>query len=148
MAQGHRLRSGRFSETGRIYSITIICWQRNSLFSTLPQGRCAVQAMQGTSWQANTLCFVVMPDHVHWLLQLRDDARLSDVVQKMKSLACKRWRRLCGTNRPLWQRGFHDRALRIDDDVVAAARYIIANPLRAGLVRSVRDYSLWDAVWI
>jgi len=28
------------------------------------------------------------------------------------------------------------------------ARYIVANPLRAGLVESVRDYPHWDAIWL
>ncbi|MFV3292807.1 transposase, partial [Pseudomonas sp. NY11955] len=28
------------------------------------------------------------------------------------------------------------------------ARYIIANPIRAGLVSRVGDYSHWDAVWL
>jgi hypothetical protein len=32
--------------------------------------------------------------------------------------------------------------------LVRVARYIIANPLRAELVTSVRHYSLWDSVWI
>jgi hypothetical protein len=28
------------------------------------------------------------------------------------------------------------------------ARYMIANPVRAGLVRRVGDYSFWNAVWV
>jgi hypothetical protein len=28
------------------------------------------------------------------------------------------------------------------------ARYIVANPLRAGLVEHLGDYPLWDAVWL
>jgi hypothetical protein len=28
------------------------------------------------------------------------------------------------------------------------ARYIIANPLRAGLVDRIGDYPLWDAMWL
>jgi len=28
------------------------------------------------------------------------------------------------------------------------ARYIVANPLRAGLVSRVGDYPLWDACWL
>jgi putative transposase len=28
------------------------------------------------------------------------------------------------------------------------ARYIVANPLRAGLVAKVGDYALWDACWL
>ena len=30
----------------------------------------------------------------------------------------------------------------------AAARYIVANPLRAGLVKQIGDYPLWDAIWL
>ena len=28
------------------------------------------------------------------------------------------------------------------------ARYIIANPLRAGLVEHIGQYPLWDAIWL
>ena len=45
-------------------------------------------------------------------------------------------------------RNDYDHALRADEDVLAAARYIVANPLRAGLVGSIRDYPFWDAVWL
>jgi hypothetical protein len=48
----------------------------------------------------------------------------------------------------VWQKGFYDRALRSDEDVAAVARYIVANPLRAGLVDSVREYPFWDAIWV
>ena len=43
---------------------------------------------------------------------------------------------------------FHDRALRREEDVKAVARYIIANPIRAGLVRRAGDYPHWDCVWL
>ena len=49
---------------------------------------------------------------------------------------------------PVWQKGYFDRALRYEEDLKAAARYIIANPLRAGLVAQVGDYPLWDAIWL
>jgi hypothetical protein len=29
-----------------------------------------------------------------------------------------------------------------------AARYVVANPLRAGLAQSLGHYSHWDAVWL
>ena len=48
----------------------------------------------------------------------------------------------------VWQQGFHDRALRREDDLVKVARYVVANPLRAGLVRKYGDYPLWDAIWV
>ncbi|KPC24144.1 Uncharacterized protein ABJ99_1024 [Pseudomonas syringae pv. cilantro] len=48
----------------------------------------------------------------------------------------------------LWQSGYHDQAVRSEQDMVGLARYIVANPLRAGLVKKVGDYPLWDAIWI
>ncbi|MGH8412134.1 MAG: REP-associated tyrosine transposase, partial [Pseudomonas sp.] len=38
--------------------------------------------------------------------------------------------------------------IRRDEDLPAVARYIVANPLRAGLVEKIGDYPLWDAVWL
>ncbi len=32
--------------------------------------------------------------------------------------------------------------------MVQVARNIVANPLRNGLVKSVRDYPHWDAIWL
>jgi len=48
----------------------------------------------------------------------------------------------------VWQRGFHDHAVRREENLRALARYIIANPLRAGLTRSPAEYSFWDCVWL
>ncbi|MNN75503.1 hypothetical protein D3C81_1918110 [compost metagenome] len=53
-----------------------------------------------------------------------------------------------GRTGKVWQSGYHDHALRRDEDLKAAARYLVANPLRAGLVKSVRDYPFWNAVWL
>jgi len=64
------------------------------------------------------------------------------VVRSVKSVSAHR---LGGA---LWQRGFHDHALRRDEDIEDIARYIVANPLRAGLVRHIGDYPHWDAIWI
>jgi hypothetical protein len=38
--------------------------------------------------------------------------------------------------------------LRQDEDVARVARYVVANPLRAGLVKRIGDYPLWDAAWL
>lgn len=145
IAQGNRLRTGRFSESNRIYLITAVCHQRNPVFRNVRRGRKFVHAISKVE-QAKTLCYVVMPDHVHWLLQLEEGADLSHSVQKAKSLTSKLLRQLW--DGPVWQRGFHDRALRKEEDVQAVARYVVANPLRAGLVSSLRDYPLWDAIWL
>jgi REP element-mobilizing transposase RayT len=53
-----------------------------------------------------------------------------------------------GFSAAVWQKGYFDRALRWEEDLKVAARYIIANPLRAGLVDQIGDYPLWDAIWL
>jgi REP element-mobilizing transposase RayT len=50
--------------------------------------------------------------------------------------------------RPVWQNGFHDHALRQEEDLAEVARYIVANPLRAGLVERLGDYPHWHAIWL
>ena len=147
-ASSHRLRRGRFSETGRLYLITLTCHGRYACFDSLASGRVFVRALMEVTHEAETLCYVVMPDHVHWLMRLEEGGELCRVVQKVKSLTTRRMRRRSGFSGALWQSGFHDRALRQEDDVKAVARYVVANPLRAGLVDRVEAYSLWDACWV
>ena len=45
----------------------------------------------------------------------------------------------------LWQRYGFERVLRNDEATAAVARYTIANPVRAGLVRSPADYPFWGS---
>jgi hypothetical protein len=40
----------------------------------------------------------------------------------------------------LWQRYGFERVLRQDETTAVAARYILENPIRAGLVTRVQDY--------
>ena len=147
MADGphsRNLRRGRFSQAGQIYLLTMVGVGRSPVFEDFFAARCVVRAMHEPSVVsvAETLAFVVMPDHVHWLVQLKDGARLGDVVRRLKA----RVTMVLGA--PVWQRGFHDHALRKEEDVAGTARYVVANPVRAGLVRRVGDYPHWDAVWV
>ena len=147
MADGphsRNLRRGRFSQAGQIYLLTMVGVGRSPVFEDFFAARCVVRAMHESSVVsvAETLAFVVMPDHVHWLVQLKDGARLGEVVRRFKA------RVRVVLSAPVWQRGFHDHALRKEEDVAGTARYVVANPVRAGLVRRVGDYPHWDAVWL
>ena len=138
------LRVGRYSESGRIYLITTATIGRRPVFEDFACARCVVREMRHLAEQGGvaSLAWVVMPDHLHWLLQLGEHADLSDTIRALKGRSAHR---LGG---PLWQRASHDRALREEDDLLAAARYIVANPLRAGLVSRIGDYPHWDAIWL
>lgn len=94
------------------------------------------------------LAWVLMPDHAHWLLQLDQSQTLSQAVNHLKTSSARAANRQRSCTGPLWARAFHDRALRREDDLQAAARYVITNPIRAGLVCSVGDYPFWNCVYL
>ena len=139
----NRLRAGRWSGEGQIYLVTTVTKLRQPVFHDLFAARELVRVMRADEARDShkTLAYVVMPDHLHWLLELRQGS-LSQLVGRVKSICAKR------IGRRVWQDGFHDRALRKEEDLRAMARYVVANPLRAGLVERIGDYPHWDAVWL
>lgn len=144
------LLKGRVSVPGHAYHITTCTEGRRSLFQDFGLGRLLVTEMR----QLNddnllySLAWVIMPDHLHWLFQIDDRLSLSDLVKKLKARSSHAINARMGRQGPVWQRGFHDHAIRRDEDLRAVARYIIANPLRAGLVKHIGEYPLWDAAWL
>mgnify|MGYP001033723248 FL=1 len=141
---GKNLRRGRVSLTGQVYHITTVTLGREPVFSELRNARFLINTLRQAQVrdEASTLAFVVMPDHLHWLMQLGEGQSLSRVVRAVKVVASHR------LGKGIWQKGFHDHALRSDEDLAGVARYIVANPLRAGLVEHLGDYPHWDAVWL
>ncbi|KRA51548.1 hypothetical protein ASD72_00140 [Pseudoxanthomonas sp. Root630] len=103
----------------------------------------------GSLWSphAELLCWVLMPDHWHGLVRLTGTTSIARVVGMAKGRSAHAIRDVMAGKR-VWADGFHDRALRRDDTTLAAARYIVANPMRAGLVARVGDYPYWDAEWL
>lgn len=145
------LRKGRHSEAHRAYFITTVIADRQSrLFTDLLIGRLIVAEMRALHESAavNSFAWVVMPDHVHWLFQLGDEKSLSSVIQAFKARSAHRVNQCLNRQGPLWQKSFHDHAIREEEDVKQIARYIVANPLRANLVQAIGDYPLWDAAWL
>ncbi|MDU8358644.1 REP-associated tyrosine transposase [Pseudomonas syringae group sp. J309-1] len=147
--RSERARTGRYSEPGRIYLLTSVAKGRQPVFADWRLGRCVVKEFRSAQEQGliHSLAWVVMPDHFHWLVELQSGT-LQALMQGTKSRSAIAVNRMRGCSEQLWQRGFHHRALRYDEDLLKAARYIIANPLRARLVKRVGDYPLWDAVWL
>jgi putative transposase len=145
----HRLRIGRDSETNQIYLLTTNTLDRKPVFNDFNLGRLVVsefRSAQNQGW-VNSLAWVVMPDHFHWLIELQK-CSLSELMGKTKSLSTRALNQSTGRRGRLWQHGYHDRALRREDDLVKLARYVVANPLRAGICERFGDYPLWDAIWL
>jgi putative transposase len=140
---GHRaLRKGRVSIPEQAYLVTTVCQDRTPVFL---DASLAVQATallnSALAWpNASVEAWVLMPDHWHGLVVLTSDEPLSRVVQRFKALVSRQLPRPQGQTRRLWQRGFHDHALRNEASLVKVARYVVDNPVRAGLCARWSDW--------
>ena len=81
---------------------------------------------------------VVMPDHLH-IVGMLGPCTLAKYMHSLKSFSANKLSQL-GVDTPVWQSGFHDHALRDDEDYRSRVLYLIENPVRAGLVSNVVDY--------
>lgn len=92
--------------------------------------------------------FVVMPNHIHGLIHIdrwdgpespedsqghgARSASLSSIVGSLKSAASKIYHQAhrSGSDEIIWQRGFYERIVRDERELLAARRYIEENPQR------------------
>ena len=146
---GQDLRKARYLEAGRPYLVTTVTHERRRVFQDWWTGRLLVAELRAAteSGLVDTLAWVVMPDHLHWLMAPRSEA-LDRIMRRVKSRSAIAIHRAAGGHGRLWQRGYHDHALRREEDLRECARYVVGNPLRAGLVERLSDYPLWDAIWL
>jgi REP element-mobilizing transposase RayT len=85
------------------------------------------------------LAYCLMPDHLHLLQEAeREDAALLPSIALAKQLSGHAFSLTAG--RRLWERGFYDHVLRDEDGTLAVINYIIGNPVRAGIRRSLGEY--------
>lgn len=150
-ASGHRaLRRGRVSIPGQTYLVTFTTHQRAQIFKERRNAVLMARSLHELKIWRDTelLAWTLMPDHLHLLITLSHAETLQGVVQKVKSNTARELKSSDLSLGQVWASAFHDRALRQDEHIRDVARYMVLNPVRAGLVARVGDYSYWNAVWI
>lgn len=143
------LRTGRYSLPGQCYLITTVCHDREKRFL---QWTCASRVSAAIDNQrlwcnSRLLCWVLMPEHLHVMVQLGEAESLSALMRRVKCVTAGVANAVDRRKGRVWTPGYHDHALRSEESVAAVARYMIVNPVRAGLVRRAGDYSYWNCAW-
>ncbi len=87
----------------------------------------------------------IMPNHVHVLIRMIDDAPLGTIVKAWKASSAVRINRLIGQAGSLWLPDYHDRFIRDLDHFHNAVAYIRNNPVKAGLCRKPSEWSFSSA---
>lgn len=148
-----RLRAERLAHrsiAGQTYFLTVATLYRRPVFRDDEAAR-AVCRVHTAAWpwrDAYLQAWVLMPDHWHGLVTLGERDTLSTLVGRFKAVTSRAVDDRHRVNGWLWGRGFCDRVLAPGDDPMAAARYLVGNPLRAGLVQRLGDYAYWNAAWL
>jgi len=145
-----RLRSGRHSEPGRVYFLTTVTHGRVPLFARFePAALMSQHLSRESTWPGCRLwAWVLMPDHWHGLLELGACAMLPAIMRQAKGGSARAFNHALGRSGHVWRDGYHERAIRHGQSLRAAARYLVANPMRAGLAASPGEYPFWGAFWV
>ncbi|MCC6415579.1 MAG: transposase [Opitutaceae bacterium] len=96
--------------------------------------------------------WVVMPNHVHVLIEPIANHSLSEIVQSWKSYTAKALLRHDAGQRPalptssrVWQADYWDRFIRDERHYRATVDYIHQNPVHAGLCANAEDWP-WSSL--
>ena len=141
VARPERLKTFEYKGLHR-YSLTFCTRDRVRWFSDAPVVNLVLSlfVQQADEKQFGILAYCFMPDHVHLLLEGRTDtADLRSFVNEAKQRSGFEFARQ-HDRRKLWQKGYYEQVLRTDESALGVARYIVANPVRAGLVREPHEY--------
>jgi putative transposase len=121
-----------------LYFLTLCTFERKSILACANAHDAFVQFCTSAANRGIFVGrYVLMPDHLHLFVtfSVEDPSSLSDWVKSLKNALSKSWR-LAGIASPQWQKGFFDHVMRSADSYDQKWAYVVANPVRAGLVPS------------
>ena len=113
------------------------CLLKQSNFAAIIQD----SLLFGDQQRYRLLAWVIMPNHVHALIEQKENWPLSKIVQSWKRHSSRQIHKLdSSTINPLWQRDYWDRFVRNEQHYYTTKHYIEANPVKAGLVTSAEQW--------
>jgi len=84
--------------------------------------------------------FVIMPDHVHLLIEVVGEMTIEKAMQLIKGRFSHRLSHEFGYKGEVWQRGFTEAQVKNKQTFEAHRAYIAENPVKAGLAASIEEY--------
>ena len=98
--------------------------------------------------------FVVMPDHVHIILQPLEKIKkafysLAEIMHSIKSFTANQINKLLNRKGPLWLDENFDRIIRDEGEFLEKLHYVLNNPVKSGFAEKPQDYKwLYVEGWI
>jgi REP element-mobilizing transposase RayT len=119
------------------------CWLKRPPIADLVAGAVRFHA----DVRFDLLAWVVMPNHVHAVVQPKPGWALSQILQSWKGYTAHEANRLLDrTGHEFWQRESFDHLIRNDEDFHRCCHYTTANPVNAGLCARPEDWK-WSSFY-
>jgi len=136
--QGQRIR---YQQTGEFHFLTFSCYRRRPYLSTVAAMELFEDALERIRrrYLLVVVGYVVMPEHVHLLVNEPRRSLLSKAIQALKLSVSVR-----GRERPFWQAHYYDFNVSTHEKFVEKLRYIHRNPVRRALVAKPEDW-VWSS---
>jgi putative transposase len=84
--------------------------------------------------------FVIMPDHIHLLIEVVDDMTIEKAMQLIKGRFSHRLSHEFNYKGEVWQRGFTEVQVMNRESFEMHREYIAQNPVKAGIAASADDF--------
>ncbi len=129
----------RFQKAEALHFITFSCYGRLPLLDA-PEPKNTFEAileLTRARHQARVYAYVLMPEHVHLLINEPSSILLAQFLKAVKQIAS---RKLGSQHEKFWQERYFDRNIHGESARSEVIRYIHRNPVKRGLVASPGDY--------
>jgi len=123
------------------YFLTFCTHKRARLFTKADAVEVVLTQISRASAEQHValIAYCFMPDHVHLLVEGQsDNSDCRRFIARAKQYSGFYYQAAFGCR--LWQQYGYEHVLRSEEAAVSVARYILENPVRAGLVVAVQDY--------
>jgi putative transposase len=128
------------------YFLTLCTFERNPYFIDAKNVAIAYEQILRAAGDQHfaLVAYCFMPDHLHLLIEgTREDAYMKEFVARAKQFSGFYFKKQ--TKNRLWQRYGFEHVLRDDEDAPSVVRYLLENPVRAGLVTTPTEYPFWGS---
>jgi REP element-mobilizing transposase RayT len=134
-----RLKGFDYTDPDASYFVTVCVEGRRPVFQATDAAQAVVDCLNWlrANKDVQVFAYCLMPDHLHVLV--RSPMLLGQIVRSLKTFTT-RSSHATGFHGKLWQDDYHDHILRRTEDAADIARYILDNPVRAGLVEHAEEY--------
>lgn len=134
----------RFQQSRQLHFLTFSCYRRYPKFAT-PESRTIFESGLERVRKQHGLCvygYVVMPEHVHLLVNEPKGDTLAQAMQSLKQGVARRL--ALRAAEPFWQARYYDFNVWSQRKFIEKLRYIHRNPVHWGLVERPEDWA-WSS---